>query len=258
MTNKVILISVDGMRPDGFLQCGHPFADEMRALGAHTLDARTVFPSVTLPCHMSMFHSVPPERHGITTNQYTPMARPLNGLLEQIKQAGGKSAMFYGWEPLRDIARPGSLKYAEYLNARCEEDTDRKLTAAAIRRIAASDPDFTFLYLVETDEKGGHDNGWMTEAYLGYIRTAIDCVRQVWEAYGDTHAILVTADHGGHGRSHGSDAPEDMTIPMFFLGKPFAPGEAFKNVSILDLAPTVADLMGVPRDPDWEGRSLLV
>ena len=87
--------------------------------------------------------------------------------------------------------------------------------------------------------------------------SAIDCVRQVWEAYGDTHAILVTADHGGHDRTHGTDLPEDMTIPMFFLGKPFTPGEQLEQVSILDLAPTIADLMGVPAAEEWEGRSLL-
>ena len=111
---------------------------------------------------------------------------------------------------------------------------------------------------METDEKGGHDNGWMTDAYLGYIHTAIDCVRQVWEACGSTHAILVTADHGGHDRTHGTDLPEDMNIPMFFLGKPFTPGEQLQGVSILDLAPTVADLLGVPAAEEWEGRSLLV
>ena len=255
---KVILISIDGMRPDGFLGCGNPFIQELMAKSAHTLKGRTINPSVTLPCHMSMFHSVPAERHGISTNTYTPMVRPLNGLFEQIAMLGGISAMYYGWEPLRDVARPDSLKDAEYLNARCEADTDRKLTDAAIRRIAASDPDFTFLYLVETDEKGGHDNGWMTDAYLGYIHTAIDCVRQVWEACGNTHAILVTADHGGHDRTHGTDLPEDMTIPMFFLGKPFTPGEQLQGVSILDLAPTVADLLGVPAAEEWEGRSLLV
>ena len=68
MENKVILVSIDGMRPDGVLQCGHPFVEEMMRLGSYTLDARTVVPSVTLPCHMSMFHSVPPTRHGIGTN----------------------------------------------------------------------------------------------------------------------------------------------------------------------------------------------
>lgn len=29
MKEKVILISIDGMRPDGFLQCGHPFVKQM-------------------------------------------------------------------------------------------------------------------------------------------------------------------------------------------------------------------------------------
>ena len=256
MENKVILVSIDGMRPDGVLQCGHPFVEEMMRLGSYTLDARTVVPSVTLPCHMSMFHSVPPTRHGIGTNTYTPMVRPLNGLFEQIAAAGGVSAMYYGWEPLRDVSRPGSLKFAGYLNAYAEDATDGKLTDLAIDRIGKSSPDFVFLYMVETDEKGGHDNGWMSPAYLDCIRAAVDNVKRVWEVFGDRYTIIVTADHGGHDRSHGSEMPEDMTIPMFFLGKRFAPGRALENVSILDLAPTAADILGVNRAPEWEGRSL--
>ena len=126
---KVILISIDGMRPDGFSACGHPFAREMTRLGSFTLKGQTVYPSVTLPCHMSMFHSVPPERHGIVTNDYIPMVRPLNGLFEQIKNAGGVSAMYYGWEPLRDVARPGSLLYAGYENAYAVVDVTRDAVA---------------------------------------------------------------------------------------------------------------------------------
>ena len=69
---KVILMCIDGMRPDGFLQCGNPFIEEMMKLGSYSLESRTVFPSCTLPCHMSMFHSVPPERHGILSSQTHP------------------------------------------------------------------------------------------------------------------------------------------------------------------------------------------
>lgn len=61
-------------------------------------------PSLTLPCHFSMSHSVPPQRHGILTNTYVPQVHPVDGIFEKIKNAGGISAMFYGWEPLRDIA----------------------------------------------------------------------------------------------------------------------------------------------------------
>ena len=65
MSEKVILILVDGMRPDGMMQCGNPFAQKLVENSTYSLNARTVMPSVTLPCHMSLFHSVDPERHGI-------------------------------------------------------------------------------------------------------------------------------------------------------------------------------------------------
>ena len=78
----------------------------------HCLQSRTVFPSVTLPCHMSMFHSVPPQRHGVLSNTYTPQVRPVSGLFDQAKMAGKTTAMFYGWEQLRDLGRPGSMTYS--------------------------------------------------------------------------------------------------------------------------------------------------
>ena len=257
MKRKVILISIDGMRPDGFLQCGNPFAQDMMRLGSYTLDGRTVFPSVTLPCHMSLFHSVPPERHGITTNTYMPQVRPVSGLFEQIRRAGGVSAMYYGWEPLRDVARPDSLKYASYVNADSADNTDGELTELALQRIRQSKPDFVFLYMVETDEKGGHDCGWMTQTYLQCISNALGNVKMVWEELHDEYTIIVTADHGGHERNHGSDLPEDMTIPQFFIGPDFEPGKVLQQGSILDTAPTVAKLLQVPCADEWEGKALV-
>ena len=118
-------------------------------------------------------------------------------------------------------------------------------------------PDFCFLSMVETDEKGGHDSGWMTDTYMDYIRRAMDHVQRVVEAVDKEYTVIVTADHGGHDRTHGTELPEDMTIPMFFYGEQFAPGKALPNVSLLDLAPTIADLLGVPHAPEWEGKSLV-
>ena len=44
---------------------------------------------------------------------------------------------------------------------------------------------------------------------------------------------------------------------MFFVGKDFVPGQELQNVSILDLAPTIAAIMGVPCAPEWEGKTLI-
>ncbi len=257
MENKVILISIDGMRADGVQQCKNSYVEELKKMGSYTFTARTVFPSVTLPCHMSMFHSVTPERHGITTNLYMPQVRPIKGLFEQLGMGHKKSAMYYGWEPLRDVSTPCCLVAAEYINAYSSDHTDGILTDRALAYIKKAKPDFVFLYMVETDEKGGHDNGWMSETYLDYISHAINNVKRVIEETNGEYTVIVTADHGGHERSHGSDMDEDMIIPMLFVGKEFEPGKELSNISILDLAPTIAEIIGVEKSREWEGTSIL-
>lgn len=257
MENKVILISIDGMRPDGFLQCGHPFAQQMLKEWSYTLTARSVSPSITLPCHTSIFYSVPPTRHGIFTNLYTPPVRPVKGLAESLAEAGKINAAFYNWETMRHVWRSETMKYTTLIDAYAEENTDAALTDCAIRLIQAREPDFVYLYMVETDDKGGHDHGWMTPEYLKQLANAVGCVQKVFEAAKERYHILVTADHGGHDRTHGTDSPEDMTIPMFFWGKGFEGGRQLQNLTLLDITPTIADLMGLPMVREWEGKSVL-
>ena len=102
--------------------------------------------------------------------------------------------MFYGWEPLRNISSPGMLKISHYLNAYMKESVDTELTDEAIRAIDEHRPDFVFLYMVDTDEKGGHDNGWMSAEYLNRISIAISNVRRVIEKYGEEYLARMYQD----------------------------------------------------------------
>jgi len=254
--NKVILISIDGMRPDGLRACGSPALAELEKKCAYTYTGRTVMPSVTLPCHFSMTHSVTPERHGILTNTYIPQVRPVKGIFEKIREADGVSAFCYGWEPLRDIALPGTLKFASYVQAYMEESSDTVLTDEAARIIERHHPDFVMLYMVETDEKGGHDNGWMSGEYLRRVRIAFENAKRIIDRFGGEYRVIITADHGGHGRSHGTEMDEDMTIPLFFFGPEFEAGRELSGVSVLDITPTIAKLMGIAPEHEWEGKAL--
>ena len=110
--------------------------------------------------------------------------------------------------------------------------------------------------MVDTDGSG-HDSGWMSDAYIRCIYNAFDNIKRVIEHAGDEYSVLVVTDHGGHDRTHGTDMEENMTIPMFFYGKEFEPGRILNNVSILDIAPTIVDMMGILPDEEWEGRSLI-
>lgn len=254
MSRNVILILADGMRPDAIEHL--PYVQQLLPRCAYTMQAQTVFPSVTLPCHMSLFLGVPPERHGITTNVYTPPVRPVDGLFEQLNHMGKISAAFYDWEQLRDLWRPGCLDYAQFTRSN-EVVNDRRHTDAAIAYIREKTPDFVFLYMGYPDD-AGHDQGWMSPHYLEAVRASWDNIRKVVEQFADSYTILITADHGGHDRIHGSDSKEDMTIPLLLLGPDFRPGQLDGPVSILDIAPTIAKLTDVHPAREWEGRVLLL
>jgi len=252
----VLLFIVDGMRPDAISPESTPNLHRLAREGAHTLQARTVMPSATLPCHMSLFHSLPPERHGITTNTYTPPVRPVPGLFEVVRQAGMRGAMFYNWEPLRDLARPGSLSMGYYRGMEEPGGDDPSLARAAARYLADGAYDFAFAYLGDTDEEG-HRSGWMSAPYLERVAVADACIGQVLRALPPESPVLVAADHGGHDRGHGTDRPEDMTIPLIARGPGMKPGSALASpASILDLAPTLLDWLGIPAPAVWEGRPL--
>lgn len=258
MEDKVLLILVDGMRPDSLRICGHPFVDEFLSGSACALNAVTVMPSVTLPCHMSLFHSVNPERHGVLTNLYTPQVRPIPGLCEQLSRYGKSCGFFYNWEQLRDLSRPDSLAVSVFVSGRVHnyETSNRRVTDAAIAAIREEAPDFAFLYLGLTDEVG-HDKGWMGPEYLDAVRKSWDCIERSAHALPENYTVIVTADHGGHDRMHGSDCDEDMRIPILCRGRAFAPGGTLPNANIKDIAPTIAALLGVPAAQEWEGHSLL-
>ncbi|MBQ9543779.1 MAG: alkaline phosphatase family protein [Clostridia bacterium] len=258
--NKVVMILLDGMRPDGMMNCGNPEVNKLLSESRYSLKAQTVWPSVTLPCHMSLFHSVDPDRHGTTDNIYMRQVRPVKGLFEMLHRGDPgltrkKSAMFYSWEELRDLCRFDRLDRSLMINLHTNEDCDEELTDEAIKYIKDHDPDFVFLYLGNPDETG-HKFGWMSEEYLKSISKGFDRVAKVKNVLSPDHTLIVLADHGGHGRSHGTTEPEDMTIPVIIRGKDFAPGEFGVDVNIKDVAPTVAKLLGAQRAPEWEGKEL--
>ncbi len=254
MDKKVILIVVDGLRPDALDACGHEFVYTLKNESLYTANAKSVMPSVTLPCHMSMFHGVPAERHGVTTNVYTPQVRPVNGLCEVLKAAGKTSAFFYTWNELRDLARPGSLTYSSYINLKDDENSDWSITEECLEKLSLINPDFVFLYLGKTD-LAGHYHGWMGKEYMETVYKAVDCIQTVYEYLGDEYDIIVTADHGGHDRMHGTDMKEDMLVPVAVLGRGI--GELPADACISDIAPTVCKMLGVKPDPEWEGKSIL-
>lgn len=253
---RTLLILVDGMRPDAITDI--PQAQKVLAESAHTMCARTVFPSMTLTCHMSLFHSVEPEKHGTMGNDFVPMAQPIKGLFDVLAQEGLRNAFFYGWEKLRDLCQPGALDYSCLCTGKFigREAMNDRLTDMTISYLQENRADFTFLYLGYTDW-AGHKYGWMSDGYDKAMCNSWENIEKVLSSLPEDYAVIITADHGGHAYNHGTDLPEDMTIPMLLWGKGIDKKRNLDGASIKDIAPTITKLLGVKADENWEGRSLL-
>ncbi|MBR3952934.1 MAG: alkaline phosphatase family protein [Oscillospiraceae bacterium] len=256
MQNKVLMILCDGMRPDAVVKCGHPFAKELMSTAKYNPCAQTVFPSWTLPCHFSLFTSRTPDEHGILGNTYVPGER--KGLFEQLRDNGKSTSFFYSWGELKDLHKPYSLCYGKFVS---EEYFPRRTVTEMLEEdcekfINEQKPDFAFLYL-ETTDTIGHEIGWGTEEYYSAANHSFGLIEKIMANIPKDYSVIVLADHGGHDNTHGTADPIDMTIPLFIKTDHEIDEEKFTSANIIDVAPTICDIIGIPHSKEWKGKSLL-
>jgi len=256
----VIVISIDGLRPDAIEAHRATTLQRLMREGSHTLAARTVLPSYTLPSHVSMLTGVPPEVHGIAWNEDRTEGEGFVGaatVFELAARHGYHTAAFVSKSKLRHLQKPGTLDHAAAprgLGTRsAAEVADAVADYLAHRR-----PNLLFVHLSEPDV-AGHTVGWMGRVYGWAVRRADAAVARILieadEAFGPgNYTVIVTADHGGHGRKHGSDAPQDVFIPWIIWGRGVTRGAVLpEGIRTTDTAATVLRLLGLEVPSGWEG-----
>ena len=263
--NKVLLVSIDGLRPDAL--ANSEYYTELMSLGRYTLNAQTINPSITMPAHMSMFHSVAADVHNMTSNLYKPSAKLQNGITETLAEAGLTSAMFLDWEKIQCLTKAYNDTERYFISGRPTDDewwyeaSTEELCLEVLDHATNNPTDFTFLYFALGDSMG-HDYGWLSDEYNWGVDHMLKNLIALIKALPEDYTVIVTADHGGGGdngtHSHGSANVVDMTIPMFIIGDGFEGGKALNfGVSILDIVPTIADILDVEREHYWVGNSLI-
>jgi arylsulfatase A-like enzyme len=105
--------------------------------------------------------------------------------------------------------------------------------------------------------------------YDGCTRQFDDCVAKILAALArhqleDNTIVIITGDHGddlyengvtlGHGLTF-NGANHANRVPMIVHLPGATPRVISEAVRLVDVAPTIADLVGIPHAPDWEGQS---
>ena len=255
----VVVISIDGMRPDALDLADTPTFDNLKAKGAFSPSAQTIDPSYTLPSHVSMLNGVVPKKHGIVEALPCIGCRLAIGptLFSVAHDAGLSTGMVFGKQKLDYLVLENSV---DKLFGADVHDTEIK--DHAIESIQEGLPNVLFIHLPDTD-RVGHAYGWMSPNQLYAITFADDLVGEIvaaleYEGYLNSTLLIITADHGGSGFKHGLDCPEHMTIPWLAVGPGVAQGVALtSNINIYDTAATALYALELPIPEHWDGQPVL-
>jgi hypothetical protein len=255
--DHVVLLSIDGLRPDAIAMTDAPNLQALRRLGAFATESRTITRSYTLPSHTSMLTGVDADRHGLLHNNFSPrhgFTRAPTALYF-AHDAGFTTAMFVSKPKFRHIAIPGSVDVFERPDYACP-----RVARMASEHIARTREGLTFVHFSEPDG-AGHERGWMTASYLRGVAAADRCLGALLTAIQartdrDRVLLLISADHGGHGRTHGSTREDDMRIPWMAWGSRVRRGDFDERVSTMDSAATAMAALGLEVPREMLGRAI--
>jgi glycosyltransferase involved in cell wall biosynthesis len=150
------------------------------------------------------------------------------------------------------VAREALGSMAQFVIAG-ETARDTAAAAATVRETG-----LTIVYLPDCD-RAGHAHGWMSQPYRAAAAEVDGAVGCLLEHVGDA-LMIVVSDHGGGGvRRDDHDLPHPLNDRITFVmaGASMRRGHVLeREVSILDVAPTVLWHFGLPLPLGYEGRVL--
>lgn len=294
---SLLLVTLDTTRADRFGCTGHasahtPNLDAFAQRAVLFEQAVTTMP-LTLGAHASILTGTYPVFHGIHDNDGYVLDSGVTTLAEVLKGQGFQTAAFVGaypldsqfhldqgfdtyddefredWTPAQQFSRT-SLSFG-YLERRSDQ-----VNAAVLRWLAGRGKQrfFTWVHYFDAHQPyeppRPYDSQFASSPYDGEIAFMDESFGKLlkgFEAAGalDDTIVVVVGDHGESLEQHGELTHASylydttMRVPLMIAapGRFPAGRRVARQVSTIDLMPTVLELLGLPRSHDVQGRSLV-
>lgn len=280
LTDHVFIISFDGGKPAVIAESEMPTIKKLAAEGAVTWTAQTIFPSKTLPSHTSMLTGLGPAKHHVLWNNFEPERGKILAptVFTIAKKADPKisTAMFAGKMKFHHLWQTGSLDMFDFKGPQTDTPEAAGASEAALEieksvnpaqtvaksaaaYIVAKKPNLCFIHFPDPDS-AGHKSGWGSPEQKEAFKVSDQALSQVVKALqtagiADSSVIIISADHGGHGKTHGENIPDDMNIPWLAWGKGVKKGFAITQpVTTYDSTATALWLLGLPLPAELDGK----
>lgn len=253
-TPRVIVLGLDGMRPDGIENTLTPNLHQLIYDGTSTMNARAVYPTSSGANWSSMLLGAGPDQHGISNNDWILETRTIKPVYE--KENGYSPSIFdvlkekypnlrfsavFNWTPIGnyfDRSIPDTI---------IEVKTTKEAIDQIISEIIDKNAHFVFSQIDYMDN-AGHGTGYGSDSYYQEAEILDKEIGRLLEAlkqndmYEDTY-IITLSDHGGRGFGHGNKTMLEYEVPFIINGPGIIKGKTTKEaIQPFDVATTVATI----------------
>ena len=273
---NVVLVTLDTTRADrlgcyGRADAGTPNLDRLAARGVRFADAWSVVP-ITLPAHLSMMTGCTPVTHGVRDNGGARYDGRIPTLAVRLAANGYRTAAVVSASVLDSDwgANAGFSVYDDRFGGKSERSAASATTRAL--EIFGSSTEPIFLWVHYFDPHWNYEppppfaERYRDDPYQGEIASVDFELGRLFAGLDKAKQksiIVVVGDHGEslgeHGeRTHGIFTYRaTLSVPFLIAGPGIPAGRVvLEPVSILDLAPTVAELIGLSPAKLQDGISL--
>jgi len=240
---KLLIIGIDGCRPDGISAAYTPNLDDLMANGTYSLDARNTGITSSGPGWSSMLTGVWQDKHKVVDNSFSGSNfTRYPHFFKRIEESDpeNRTVSVSQWHPINDQIAKGFVDVA-----RNTEDLSEDVKNKAVAELGVQSLTALFVHFDDVDH-AGHGSGFDPEnpKYLQAIETVDKAIGEVIQAMksrsnyeNEDWAILVSTDHGGIGTSHGGDTDEERTIFMIVSGDNIPHKEISKTTTEVTVPP---------------------
>lgn len=281
---NVLLVTIDTLRADRVGAYGNrlgltPTVDRLAAQGLRFTTAYAHVP-MTLPSHATLLTGQYPFTNGVRDNGAFALAKNTPTLANALRAAGYRTAAFVGSFVLdaRFGLAAGFDLYDDRVRGNSanlevvQRSADEVLSPASDWIMKGPAPYFAWVHLYDPhepyDPPEPYRSRYASDLYAGEVAyadaalgTALDRLQRAGML--DRTLIIVASDHGEslgeHGeRTHGLFAYDStLRVPLVFWAAPAVEAAAVDfPARLVDVAPTVLDLIGAPPLATSDGRSL--
>jgi hypothetical protein len=256
LARRVILIVVDGLSERSSYNL--PLLDDLRSAGVHAI-ATAHTPTISMPNYVAMVTGVDPAASGVRNNFY-PWPVHLDSIMVRLA-AQGRGSVFVS---------DSSTGFPHMFSHVTTESTNAPWPGGFVQACQlAMTRDFGLVILLPgAVDAVGHLHGAASDRYRAValdvdadLRRCLTPGRAESGGLGDldltTTTVIVTADHGHTQRGgHGGAERAVREVPLILAGAGVRKGAIIKNAELVDLAPTMAALLGVSAPGHALGRTL--